>query len=369
MTEPPIGGHVEASLAPAREAFGALLNSGAETGAALAVIRHGRLVADLYGGWRDAARQQPWTADTLVNVFSVGKPVAALCVLLLAERGRLRLDDPVERHWPEFAAAGKAAVSVRQVLSHTAGLPAFPVPRDAAAYGDWDLLTTDLAGAAPHWPPGTAAGEHALTYGHLVGELVRRVDGRPIGRFLAEEIAGPWHLDLHVGLGPAEQRRCAELEYGQPDWPPASSGNAGSLYRQALGNPPGIRDVALLNSEQWRSAAVPAVNLHATATAVARLYAGLLAGGVLDGVRLFDPAIVEQLATPVFDGPDLVLGRTVRWTSGGMQVDDDTTWGMGGIGGNVGYADPRHGFAFAYVTRRLAGFDRVNALVEAVTPT
>lgn len=360
-----LSGHADPAVAGLRDAFADLLDGGAESGAALTVIRHGRPVVELYGGWSDADRSREWRPDTLVNVFSAGKPVAALCVLLLADRGRLGLDDPVARYWPEFAAAGKAAVTVRQVLAHSAGLPVFPVPREAAAYADWNLLSADLAAAAPLWPPGTAAGEHALTYGHLLGELVRRVDGRPVGRFLAEELAGPWRLDLGFGLDPADHRRCADLRYGHPDWPRAGLGGEGSLYRRVLDNPPGVRDLALVNSAAWRAAEVPAVNLHATATGLARLYAGLLGGGVLDGVRLFGPATVAEAVTPAFDGPDLVLGRDVRWTSGGMQLDPDG-WGMGGIGGSVGYADPDRGFAFAYVTAHLAGSDRVDDLVAAL---
>ncbi len=361
----PVGGVVAPGFAPVREAFTGLLTSGAETGAAFAVLRRGTVVVDLWGGWRDAGRTRPWTSDTLVNVFSVAKPFAALCVLVLADRGRLGLDDPVARHWPEFAAAGKQDVTVRQVLAHTAGLPAFPVSRGADAYADWDLLAGDLAAAAPQWAPGTAAGEHALTYGHLAGELVRRVDGRSVGRFLAEEVAGPWRLDLGFGLPPGDQRRCADLEYGDPGWPRQALGAPDSLRERALGNPAGTLDLAVLNGAMWRSAQVPAVNLHATAVGVARLYAGLLAGGTLDGVRLLDPATVAELVRPQYDGPDLLLGHPVRWTLG-MQVEDDGSWGMGGIGGNVGYADPGRGDAIGYVTRRLAGFERLDALEEAL---
>lgn len=360
-----VHGSADPALTGVRDAFAELLDSGADSGAAVTVIRHGTVVAELHGGWRDADRQRPWTPDTLVNVFSAGKPVAALGVLLLADRGRLGLDEPVARYWPEFAAAGKGAVTVRQVLTHTAGLPAFPVERGTAAYADWDLLAGDLAAAAPRWPPGTAAGEHALTYGHLVGELVRRVDGRTLGRFLAEEIAEPWRLDLGFGLSAGDRGRCAELEYGDPGWPHAPIGPPDSGFGEVLDNPPGVRDLAVLNGERWRAAEVPAVNLHATATALARVYAGLLAGGVLDGVRLFGADTVADAVRPAFDGPDLVLGRPVRWATGGMQVDPDG-WGMGGIGGSVGYADPQRGFAFAYVTRRLAGSDRVDTLVEAL---
>ncbi|MFC0507426.1 serine hydrolase domain-containing protein [Micromonospora costi] len=349
----------DARFAPVHDCFRDLLADGRETGAGLAIWYDGRPVVDIVGGERSPGRQ--WLPDTLVNVYSVGKPVAALCLLTLVDRGRLDLDDPVARHWPGF----RAPATVRQVLAHTAGLPAFPVPRPADAVADWDLLCADLAAAEPEWPPGSAAAEHAWTYGHLVGELVRRVDGRPLGRFLAEEIAGPWRLDLGFGLAEADQRRCADLSYGDPDWPVRAPGEPGSLRFRAMTNPAGGLDLAVLNSALWRGAEVPAVNLHATATGLARLYAGLLAGGVLDDVRLFDPDLVAEATRAQYDGDDLLLGRRVQWTLG-MQREDDGSWGMGGLGGSCGWADPVRGYAFAYVTARLAEFDRVEALVDAL---
>jgi CubicO group peptidase (beta-lactamase class C family) len=358
----PIGGRTDPRFAPVRDVFAELLHTGAETGAALAVTHEGRPVLEVFGGWRDDAHQRPWSADTLVNTFSVGKPVAALCVLLLVDRGLVGLDDAVAGHWPEFTAGD---VTVRHVLAHTAGLPSFPVPRPATAFADWGQLTADLAAASPEWTPGTLAAEHALTYGHLAGELVRRVDGRPPGRFLAEEVARPWRLDLAFGLDAADQRRCADLGYGDPRWRAGTLGQPGSLRARALGNPVGCLDLDVLNSPLWRGSEIPAVNLHASAAAVVRLYAGLLAGGVLDGVRLLRPDTVTEAVSVQYAGPDLLLERPVRWTLG-MQVDDDGTWGMGGIGGSVGYADPDRGYAFAYVTRHLAGFERVDALADAV---
>ncbi|MEV1290387.1 serine hydrolase domain-containing protein [Micromonospora sp. NPDC049679] len=364
MTQPSAG-HVDVLFAPVRAAFDELLASGAESGAALAVTHQGRLVIDLVGGRRGGPADATWTADTLVNTYSVAKPVAALCVLLLHDRGLLGLDDPIARHWPEFAVAGKGKATVRHALAHTAGLPIFPVPRTAADLADWALLAGDLAAAAPLWEPGTAAAEHALTYGHLAGELVRRIDGRPIGRFLAEEIAAPWRLDLGFGLSPADQARAADLEYADPDWPTRILGEPGSLRARGLGNPAGALQLDVLNSPLWRRAELPAVNLHATATGLARLYAGLLAGGVLDGVRLFSENTVSELARVQYAGPDLLLGNPVRWGLG-MQIDEDGSWGMGGIGGNLAYADPARGYTLAYVTRRLGGFDRVDALTEAL---
>ncbi|MEW2426926.1 serine hydrolase domain-containing protein [Micromonospora sp. NPDC047644] len=354
---------MHARFAPVRDCFHDLLASGRETGAALTIWYDGQPVVDLTGGSRSGHGPggEPWLPDTLVNVYSVGKPVAALCLLLLVDRGTVDLDAPVDRYWPQF----QTPATVRQVLSHTAGLPAFPVPRPAAAIADWALLTGDLAAADPEWAPGSVAGEHAWTYGHLVGEVVRRVDGRSVGRFLAEEIADRWQLDLGFGLTEADQSRCADLRYGDPGWPTRALGEPGSLRARALGNPAGGLDLAVLNSPLWRGAEIPAVNLHATAASLARLYAGLLAGGVLDGVRLFSPELVAEATRIQYDGPDLVLDRDARWTLG-MQREPDGSWGMGGIGGSSAWADPERGYTFAYATAHLAEHDRVDELVEVL---
>jgi len=357
-----IAGEVAPQFERVQVEFARLFEAGAETGAALAVADRGHTVVDLRGGWRDAEHQHPWAPDTLVNTYSVGKPIAALCALLLVDRGQLDLDAEVRRYWPHFADGG---VLVRHVLAHTAGLPAFPIQRPAAALADWDQLTADLASSSPLWPPGTVAAEHVVTYGHLVGELVRRVDGRSLGRFLSEEIALPWRLDLGFGLDADAQRRCADLEYGEPGWPQSVRGEPGSLRAQAFASPAGCLDLKVINSPLWRGAEIPAVNLHATAVALARLYQGLLAAGSLDGVQLWSPASLAEALRVQYDGPDVLLGRTVRWTLG-MQLDDDGSWGMGGVGGSIGYADPARGYAFAYVTRRLANFDRVDALADTV---
>lgn len=362
MANPPVDGAVVQGFTAVRDRFVELLATGEETGAALAVLREGRVLVDLRGGWCDTEHTRPWQGDTLVNTFSVGKPVAALCLLVLVDRGLANLDDPVAHHWKEFSARD---VTIRHVLSHTAGLPTFPVPRQADAFTDWELLTGDLAAAQPLWRPGTAAAEHALTYGHLVGELVRRISGRHIGEFLAAEIAAPWRLDLGFGRTPSDQARCAELHHSDPDWPRTTLGEAGSLREAALGNPAGWLRSGFLNSAHWRGARVPAVNLHATALSLARFYQGLLGRGVLEGKRILGEATVRQALQPQYSGPDLLLGEQVTWTLG-MQLDDDGSWGMGGIGGSVGYADPSRGYALSYVTRELGDFARVDAIIEVL---
>ncbi|MEV6634288.1 serine hydrolase domain-containing protein [Actinoplanes sp. NPDC051470] len=324
-------------------------------GSALAVVKDGQVVVDLREGWRDSARTVPWDADTLVNVYSVGKPVIALAVLRLVERGRVGLDDPIARHWPSF----KTEASVRQALTHTAGLPAFPVPRPAESWAEWDVLCADLAAASPEWPPGTVAAEHALTYGHLLGELVRRVDGRSPARFVAEEIAGPFGADLAFGLGPADRARCAELEFDAPDWPERNAGEPGSVKERAVGNPAGARDLAVVNGELWRSATVPAVNMHATALGVARFYD-----------ELMRRPVGAMMATGQFTGVDRFIGGDPLTWGLGVQLEADGTWGMGGLGGNAGWADPGRGLAVAYVTRRLGDFatvDRIEAALNSST--
>ncbi len=313
-------------------------------GSALTMLRGGRTVVDLWEGWRDVARTRPWDENTLVNVYSVGKPVIALGLLLLVERGRLSLDDRVARFWPQF----ETDTSVREILAHTAGLPFFPVARDASAWSDWDLLCADLAAAAPEWPPGTVAAEHALTYGHLVGELIRRIDGRPPARFVAEEIAGPYGLDFGYGIDSA---RCAELEYDRPDWPARNLGEPGSVHARAVSNPAGARDLAVVNGDRWRSATVPAVNLHSTAAAIARFYT-------------LPPT--KRLAVPQFEGVDRFLDRPVVWGLG-VQLEADGTWGMGGLGGNAGWFDPGRDLAIGYVTRRLGDFAAVDRIEAALT--
>lgn len=332
----PVGGSAHPRFARVRAAFEAL----GDPGGAVAVVLDGEVVVDLHGGWRDAARTRPWAADTLVHVFSAGKAVvAAALVRVFAERG-LSLDDPVAAHWPEFAANGKAETTVRHVLSHSAGLPAFPAP--VADPGDWDGLCAVLAAAAPEFPAGTAVAEHAMTYGHLVGELIRRVDGRMPGRHLRDEHPS---LDLALGATPAEQARTAELEYTDPSWPERTIGTG--YRRRALDNPPGWLALATLNSPAWRAAQVPAVNLHTTALSLARFYAG------------------QPTATAQASGADLLLKRPVTWGLG-VQVEETGEFGMGGIGGCDAFASPARGYAYAYVTRCLGDFDRSERLIKAL---
>jgi CubicO group peptidase (beta-lactamase class C family) len=346
---PPIHGTVAPGFGAVRDAFARCFTELGETGAGFHALRDGRVVADLWGG-------EGFARDALVHVYSVTKPAAALCVLVLAERGALALEDPVARHWPAFGQAGKAGVTVRQLLSHQAGLAALREPLPAELLLDHDRLCARLAAEPPWWEPGTAHGEHALFYGHLCGELVRRTDGRTLGAFWRDEIAGPWRLDFAIGLGAGERARAVSLEG-------AIAAGEQELYRLAVSNPPGARDLAVVNGPRWRAAEIPAINGHATAAGVARLFAGLL-DGALDGVRLLSPGLVAAMRAGELTGVDRVLGEEITWGLG-VWVDHDG-FGMGGLGGSLGMADPELGIAEAYVTRHLAGHERADAMDAAL---
>ena len=337
----PWGGTVAPGLSPVLDAFRRLLDEGDETGAAFCVTVEGRAVVDVWGGWADVARTRPWQPDTLVQTFSVSKPFAAAAVLLLAGRAVLHLDDPVAVHWPEFGTAGKVRTTVRQLLAHQAGLPAFAPDTDGLLL-DSAALRTALAGSAPEWEPGTAHGEHALTYGHLLDGVVRGASGASLGELFDVEVAAPLGLDAHFGLPAAHHARIAELEYANPTWPEEVRGDPGTPKHRALSHPAGALDVRMLNSTAWRSAQFPAIGLHATAHAVARFYDGLLAP---DGAvaRLLGAQLHAQMLRPHTTGIDRVLGREVTWGLG-PQFDDGEV-GMGGIGGSLGAAVPDRGYA------------------------
>jgi CubicO group peptidase (beta-lactamase class C family) len=307
-------------------------------------------VVDLWGG-------EHFERDSLVHVYSVTKPMAAFCVLVLVDRGAIGLDHTVARHWPEFAQAGKERVTVRQALSRQAGLIALREPQPLEILFDWERACHLLAAEAPWWEPGTAHGEHALFYGHLCGELVRRVDGRSLGAFWREEVAAPWGLDFHIGVPEAERPRIINLA-GQ------LATYDDKLYRLATPNPPASHDLTVVNSERWRQAEIPALNGHATAAAVARFYAGLLNGGALDDVRIASPKTVAAMSAGEMTARDLLLDEVVTWGLGVMVAADG--YGMAGIGGSMGWADPALGLAEGYITRQLNTHERAEAMDSAL---
>ena len=289
------------------------------------------------------------------------KPWAALAVLVLADRGRIDLDERVATYWPEYGAAGKSETTVRHLLAHQAGLVGLAAELDLDTLLDHAALARTLAAAIPDWPPGTRHGEHALLYGTLLGELVRRVDGRSLGRFLREEVAEPWAIDFQVGLADTDLPRVADL-VDDGAW---RESMRASPFAPALAAQAGVLDVETANGERWRRAELAAVNGHASAVGVARLYAALAAGGELDGVRLLRPATVDEMLAPQAEGEDALLGEPVRWGLG-LHAEDDDGFGMGGVGGSLGYGrrSPQ-AVSFAYVTSRMGDHERATRCEEA----
>ena len=349
----PLDGQVAAKFEAVRDAFEAVLADQPGTGAGLAVWHAGEWMVDLWGGWADEAHTRPWRSDTLVMPYSVTKPFAAVCVLLLADRGEVGLDEPMQTYWPELT----ARTTVREVLAHRSGLLVLDADAPEEAFYDWDLMCSLLARQQPAWPPGTAQGESALFYGHLLGEVVRRVDGRSLGRFLAEEVCGPQGLDFQVGLSGADLSRAAELTGFGAGLEQASQARP-ALAERALGNPPGARDPAVVNSERWRRAEIPAVNGHGTARAVAGLYVALEHGGLLS------PALHRELLTGRGEEPDRFVGDVREWGLG--VVLDEDGYGMGGLGGSFGWWSRAGGYAISFLTGHVADHARGDRLESAV---
>jgi CubicO group peptidase (beta-lactamase class C family) len=284
--------------------------------------------------------------------YSVTKPFAAAAVLVLAERGVLDLDEPVQTWWPEL----RARTTVREALAHRSGLVVLDAPAPEEAFYDWALMCRLLEAQEPTWEPGTAQGESALFYGHLLGEVVRRADGRTLGRVLRDEVCGPLGLDFHVGLGAGELGRVADLTGFDEEFRRRNA-LLPELYQRAIANPPGARDPRVLNGERWRTAEVPAVNGHGTARAVAGLYHALAEGSLL-GADMRD-----QLLTGAGEEPDLVIGDTREWGLG--VVLDPDGFGMGGVGGSFGWWSRAGRYAFAFLTGHIGDQDRGDRLENA----
>jgi CubicO group peptidase (beta-lactamase class C family) len=376
-----IFGSCEGRFAGVREALERNFRDHGELGAAVAIELHGEPVVDVWAGWADEAQTRPWERDTMVDVFSIGKSMVALCVLLLVERGQAHLDAPVADHWPEFAVHGKGDVTLRMLLSHRAGLPAIRRQLGDPDIYDWTLMTSALASEEPWWEPGTTHGYHVNTFGFLVGEMVRRVSGQSIGAFFQHEIAGPLGSDFHFGFGPEHDGRVAEYLFaGESSRFPAegveeqqSAGDDEArrlLLSRAYLNPPGLSGIGTVNTRAWRAAEIPSANGHATARAVARIYSALVAGEIVA------PPTLEEAIAEASAGPDFVLGRPSRFGLGFQLTQPERrlgpnprAFGHFGAGGSLGFADPDAGLTFAYVVN-LSGprwqNPRNRALLEAV---
>ena len=364
--QPEVHGRCEPAFEPLRRALAEVIETGAEVGAALAVHVGTQPVVDLWAGHTDSARTRPWDEHTIVNLYSVGKAVTAVCALRLVERGALDLDAPVSRYWPEFAQAGKKDLPVRYLLTHQAALPAVFRPLPPGAELEWAVMTEALAAQEPWWEPGVGHGYHVNTYGFLIGEVVRRITGRSLGTYLRDEIATPAGIDFFIGFGPELDARCADVVPPRPG-PDGEQKNVlldvdletlTGPARMRLGayrNPPNLSGLGVINSRAWRAAEVPSTNGHGNARAVGRLYAALAGDGELEGVHILSRATIEMAIAEQVYGEDLVLQRPTRFGLGFQLTMPERRLGPGprsfghfGAGGSLGFADPDAHVAFAY---------------------
>lgn len=378
-----VQGTSEPQFGKLRDVFARSFERGdkSEVGAAVAVWRGGKLVVDLWGGFADASKTKPWARDTIANVYSTTKGMTALCALRLAEHGALDLDAPVAHYWPEFAASEKGAIPVRWLLTHQAGLAGLREKLPDEALFDWRAVCDALAAQAPWWEPGTKHGYHAMTFGHLVGEVVRRVSGRTLGNYFREELAQPLGLDFHVGVPEAALARCAEMipapvAPGEQDLLATLAAQGEESVTTAAFNNPRVRPGAV-NSAAWRRAELPAANGHGDARSLAKVYGILASSGEYDGVHVLSPEWVRRARTEQVFGKDAVLmGMPTRFGLGFMLHHEmmplgpnKNAFGHPGAGGSIAFADPDAGIGFAYVMNQMqagiAGDPRGYRLIRA----
>jgi CubicO group peptidase (beta-lactamase class C family) len=357
-----------------QKAIDDLVDSGAERGMQVAVYRRGELVVDAVAGTADPKTGRPVKSDTPFYNFSIVKGAAATLAHILAERGLFGYDTPLVDLWPEFGAHGKQKVTVRHILSHTAGVPGIPLDTTPEDLCDWDKMCAAIAGSELWWEPGTKIGYHAYTFGYLVGEVLRRATGKPISQLLRDEVAGPLGVgdELYFGMPRSEQHRLAVLEDAEvadagpmpempPDLPMFKAGPMTLMPTAQLGNRADIL-----------AADIPAGG-KTSARAMARMYAALL--GEVDGIRLISPARLREATAVAMSGTDAIFGMPTKWGLGyaigglGSGSEGSTSvFGVGGAGGSFACGDTATGIAFAVTKNRLTSdFSAATQLNQMVT--
>lgn len=369
----PISGYCAPRFEGVRAAFATNFAERGEVGAAVCVMVHGEPVVDLVGGWADASRTRPWQPDTLVNFYSVGKAIVALLALQLVDEGHLSLDDPIATVWPEFAAGGKQHATLRMALCHRAGVPAIRERMTNDDLWHWQRMADALAASEAWFEPGSRHMYHTNTYGHLVGEIVRRATGQMPGERL-RAVTGPLAAEVHWGLTAGEQARCAELIWAPPQSmdgidPFAIEGDA-HIPMMSYFNPPGYASNGVVNTAEWRGAQIPSTNGHGTATGLARLYAAIVDG------RLLSPSLLAEATRVQSEGPCPVLGEDVAFGLGFTPTSarrplgtNPRSFGHFGTGGSLAFGDPDAGLSFGYVMNHVIPrwqSTRNRALIDAV---
>ncbi len=382
---PEIHGVCDARFARVREALAENFRDRGEIGASVGLCLEGQPVVEIWGGWADRDRRRRWRRDTLVDVFSVGKAMAAICLLILIEEGRVDLDQPVTRCWPDFGAGGKEAITARMILAHRAGLPGIRRSLPEQAMYESETMAAALAAERPWWAPGQTHGYHVNTFGFLVGEIVRRISGETLGEVFRRRIAEPLGAEFHFGVAREDEGRVAEYLFEIEPSPapedqrherPSGEDERAEMLRSVYFNPPGISGLGTVNTRAWRAAEMPSTNGHATAAGIARIYSALACGGTIDGVRLLGSETIDAASSEESSGPDFVLGRPSRFGLGFQLTQPERPLGGGprgfghfGAGGSLGFADPDRRLAFGYTMNRAGPSwqnTRNRALIDAV---
>jgi CubicO group peptidase (beta-lactamase class C family) len=337
-----------------RETLAKSLEAGTDVGASVAVLVEGEPVVDIWGGFADEARTEPWSRDTITNVWSTTKTMTFLCALMLADRGQLDFHAPVARYWPEFAAGGKEAVEVRHLMAHSAGLSGWTAHIEPEDLADWEKCTSLLAAQEPWWEPGTASGYHALTQGYLIGEVVRRITGATIGTWFASEVAAPLGADFHIGLPASEDHRVSLVI--PPEAGRLAEADPGSIAMRTFTSP--LLDAAMATEVWWRRAEIPAANGQGNARSVATVQSIIAGGGEARGVRLLSERGCDVVFEEQSNGKDLVLGIPMRFGMGYGLAGELLPMGpracfWGGYGGSLIVMDQDARLTVSYVMNRM----------------
>jgi len=368
-----VHGHCDSRFQKVADALAEEITNGEELGASIALDIDGELVVDIWGGHADRAKTIAWGEDTIVNFFSCTKTLTALAALIAIDRGLVDAFAPVAKCWPEFAENGKEDIEVRHLLSHTAGVSGWEQPITLEDLYDCEKSAALLAAQAPWWEPGTAAGYHALSYGHLIGEVIRRITGQRLGEFVATHIAGPLGADFHIGLSPSEFHRVTNvvpppLPVGPPPFDPTQL-DPNSVAFKTWTNPT-MRPLHECScTEHWRRADIGAANGHGNARSVARLQSAVACGGEVDGVRLLSPQTIDRIFEVQSNGIDLVIGMPSKWGLGYVLLPEGRVCFGGGTGGSSVIIDVDRRITFAYVMNKMApggGAPIAAALAERV---
>ena len=380
MSDTNISGVCESEFSEIGDIFEDAVESGFDTGANIAIEHEGKMVVNLIGGYKDREGTDPWTNETILNVFSTTKAITAICIARLVDQGKLDLSNNVSEYWPEYACEGKENTKVSDFLCHRAGMFGFQGGMPNFALSDWESWTNALANQAPFREPGSSQGYHALTYGWLVGEILRRVDGRSVGTYFEQEIAEPFGIDFKIGLSDEDLARCADI------LPDAASESMilkilpympdfllpdqlklikqilkGGDYKVAFQS---FEDQNLTNTNEWRQAEIPSANGHGTAESLAKLFGILSTGCERDGKRIFSQDTLRYCLNPLSKGPDTVLfGAEINigvgfdlglgMTTIGQPPHPKSIFGQCGVGGSVAFGDPENQIGYGFLCNRM----------------